>query len=129
MFSTFLRVTAPIFLFVGALHIVLGVNADVLLGARLPPEIIADPALDSQNRFYGAAFTLYGVLIWLCASDVAKYATVLRCTLWVLFAAGAARLVSIDLHGMPPIPVVALLFMELVAPPLVLWWLSRVRTR
>ena len=59
-FTRFLRVVAPIFILVGALHLFLGLRADVLLGARLPPEVIADPALDSQNRFYGTSFALYG---------------------------------------------------------------------
>lgn len=127
-FPTFLRVIAPILVLVGALHLVLGLGADSLLGAKLPPEVIADPALDSQNRFYGTSFALYGVLLWLCASDVAKYANVLRCVLWVFFAAGVARLVSIYLHGVPPPPVLVLLMLELIAPPLVLSWLSRVPT-
>jgi hypothetical protein len=125
-FRIFLRAIAPIFLLVGALHLVLGLGADVLLGAKIPIDVIADPALDSQNRFYGISFALYGVLLWLCASDVAKYASVLRSILWVLLAAGAARLVSAFLHGLPPPPVVGLLFFELAMPPVILWWLSRV---
>jgi Domain of unknown function (DUF4345) len=125
-FRIFLRATAPIFLLVCALHLVLGLGADVVLGAKIPIEVIADPALDSQNRFYGISFALYGVLLWLCASDVAKYASVLRRILWVLFAAGAARLVSVVLHGLPPPLVVVLLFGELAMPPVILWWLSRV---
>lgn len=125
-FKIFLRIIAPIFLLVGALHLFFGLSADVQLGAKIPLEIIADPALDSQNRFYGTSFALYGVLLWFCASDVAKYASVLRRVLWVFFAAGAARLVSASLHGLPPPRIVVLLLSELAMPPVVLWWLSRV---
>ena len=124
--SLFLRVVAPVFFIVGALHLILGLNADVLLGAMVPAEALNDPALDSQNRFYGMAFTLYGVLLLLSATDLPKYATVLRCVLWVFFLSGVARLVSIATHGIPPAPVVLLLGSELVAPPLLLFWLSRV---
>lgn len=124
--SLFLKVVAPVFFIVGALHLVLGLDADVLLGAKAPPEALSDPALDSQNRFYGVAFTLYGVLLFLSATDLQKYATVLRCVLWVFFASGVARFVSIATHGVPPAPVVLLLGSELVAPPLLLFWLSRV---
>jgi hypothetical protein len=124
--SLFLKVVAPVFLIVGALHLVLGLNADVLLGAKVPTEALRDPALDSQNRFYGVAFTVYGVLLFVAATDLPKYATVLRCVLWVFFAAGVARLVSIATHGTPPAPVVILLGSELLAPPLLLFWLSRV---
>ena len=124
--SLFLKVVAPVFLIVGALHLALGLNADALLGAKVPTEALSDPALDSQNRFYGVAFTLYGVLLFVSATDLPKYGTVLRCVLWVFFAAGVARLVSIATHGVPPAPVVLLMGSELLAPPLLLFWLSRV---
>jgi hypothetical protein len=104
----------------------LGLRADALLGARVPPEALADAALNSQNRFYGVAFTLYGVLLFVCANDVPKYALILRCVLWVFFAAGLARLVSIATHGVPPRLILALLASELLAPPLLVWWLGKV---
>lgn len=124
--ASFLKLVSPVFLLVGALHLALGVGADVLLGAKLPVEALSDATLNSQNRFYGIAFTLYGVLLYLCATDLRKYATVLRCVLWVFFAAGVARLVSIATHGVPPSPVLALLASELVLPPVLHLWLSKV---
>jgi hypothetical protein len=126
MLALFLKIAAPIFVLVGALHLVLGVGADVLLGAKLPAEALADAALNSQNRFYGIAFSLYGVLLFLCATDLQRYATVLRCVLWVFFAAGLARLVSIATHGVPPPLVLALLVTELALPPILHLWLSKV---
>jgi hypothetical protein len=123
---TVLKVLAPIILLVSALHLALGAGADVLLGAKLPPAALVDPALDSQNRFYGVAFGLYGVLLYLCATDLPKYATVLRCLLLVFLAGGFARLVSIATHGMPPPLVLVLLVTELVVPTLLLAWLSKV---
>jgi len=92
----------------------------------LPEQAFNDAALDSQNRFYGVAFSLYGVLLYLCATDLGRYAAVLRCVLWVFFAAGLARLVSISTHGVPPPLVLVLLVSELAAPPLVYLWLSKV---
>lgn len=126
-FTLALRLLAPVFLLVGALHLALGVGADILLGAKLAAEAVADPTLDSQNRFYGVAFTLYGVLLLVCASDVPKYATVLRCVFWVFFAAGIARVVSIAIHGVPPASVLALLASELILPPILVFWLAQVR--
>ncbi len=125
-YSIVLRVLAPLFILVGAVHLFLGPGADSLLGARISAEVLADPALDSQNRFYGVSFALYGVLLFLCSTDLARYATVLRCVLWVLLAAGLARFVSLAARGVPPAPILALFALELVAPPLMLWWLSRV---
>jgi hypothetical protein len=124
--ALFLKVAAPVFVLVGALHLALGVGADVLLGARLPAEALGDAALDSQNRFYGVAFGLYGVLLYLSATDLSKYATVLRCVLWVFFAAGLARLVSVATHGVPPPLVLALLVTEIALPPMLHLWLSKV---
>lgn len=124
-----LKLLAPVFFIVGALHLVLGLGADVLLGARVSAEAMTDPVLDSQNRFYAVAFTLYGVLLFLCSTDIPKYATVLRCVLWVFFAAGLARFVSVALHGSPP-PMIWLLLVGEVLPPLLLaWWLSRTSIR
>ena len=124
-FTLLLRLTAPVFLLVGALHLALGVGADVMLGAKLPSAALSDAVLDSQNRFYGIAFTLYGVLFLICASDLHKYATVLRAVLWVFFAAGLARLVSIAVHGLPSALVLVLLATELILPPVLLVWLSK----
>lgn len=123
--SLILKLGAPVFLLVGALHLFLGVEADVLLGASLSAEAIADPVLDSQNRFYGVSFTLFGVLLFLCSTDISKYRTVLKCVLWVFFAAGVARFVSIGIHGLPSALVLALLASELVIPPVLAIWLHR----
>jgi Domain of unknown function (DUF4345) len=71
---------------------------------------------------------------WLIQSWTAKTAsmawhlryTVLRCVLWVFFAAGIARLVSVAIHGLPPPLVLALLVSELTIPPVLVLWLNRV---
>lgn len=121
-----LKLAAPVFFLVGVLHLFFGVGADVLLGANIPPEAISDPVLDSQNRFYGISFTLYGVLLFLCANNIPKYSAVLKCVIWVFFAAGVARLVSISIYGMPSILILLLLASELLIPPIVALWLNRV---
>ena len=125
-FALVLRFFALVIFLVSALHLVLGVGVDVLLGAEIPAAAISDPTLDSQNRFYGVYFALSGVLLLLCASDIPRYATVLRCVLWVFFVAGLARLVGIAIYGFPSAPVLGLLVVELVVPPVLAWWLSHV---
>lgn len=126
-FRRVLQLIAPAFFAVGAMHLALGVRADVMLGAELPPAALQDAVLDSQNRFYGVVFTIYGVLLWLSASDLARYERVLRCLLWVFFAGGIARLVSIASHGLPGAPVMTLMLLELVLPPALLVWFGRLR--
>lgn len=125
-FSLILKLIAPVFVLVGALHLVMGLGADVMLGANLSPDSISDPALDSQNRFYGVAFSIYGVLFYVCSNDVKKYATIIYCLLWVFFIAGLARLVSIALYGFPPPLVGALLVTEIALPPVLLVWMRRI---
>ena len=128
MLATLLKLMAPLFCLVGVLHLVFGVGADVMLGAQLPPDAVSDPVLDSQNRFYGVAFSLYGVLLYLCATDLARSSPVLKALLWVFFAAGLARLVSIAVVGLPSLLVLLLTATELLLPPSLLWWLSRSAT-
>ena len=120
--SLVLKLIAPAFLVVSGLHLSMGAGADVLLGAQLSESVLSDPVLDSQNRFYGVAFGLYGVLLYLCATDLGRYIHVLHCLLGVFFVAGIARLLSIYLHGVPSWAVVGLLLIELVGP-VVLWTL------
>lgn len=120
-----LKVMSPIFVLVGVLHLALGLNADVLLGANLAGDVLSDPVLDSQNRFYGVAFSAYGFLIYLCATDLVKYQAVLRTLLLVFFAAGCARIVSIMLYGLPSELVLLLLASELLLPPILIVWMAR----
>lgn len=123
MLSTVLKILAPVFLAVSVLHLGLGLGAEVMLGAAISDQALSDAVLDSQNRFYGVAFGLYGVMLFICAGDLKKYQTILRALLWVFFAAGAARFVSIVTHGLPAIPVLVLLGSELLMPPVLLRWL------
>ncbi len=126
IFKAILYSGGLVFIAVGTLHLTLGLNADVMLGATLPPAVIADPVLDSQNRFYGVSFALYGILLWLFARDMQRYAPVFYCLLAIFFVAGLARILSIALHGMPSLPIVALLGLELLLPPILLIWYRRV---
>ena len=125
MLSLTLKICAPIFVIVGLLHLIMGLQADVLLGAMLSAEAIGDPVLDSQNRFYGVAFSVYGFLLFLCARDLDRYQAVLRILMYVFFAAGCARFAAMAANGLPSLPVQALLGSELLLPPVIIWWLGK----
>lgn len=62
-YARVLKLVAPVFFMVGAVHLILGPGADVLLGARLSAATLGDAVLDSQNRFYGVAFTVYAYCV------------------------------------------------------------------
>ena len=121
-FTLLLKLLAPVAIAVGLMHLLIGLHADTLLGAHLPPEVLADPVLDSQNRFYGTTFIGYGALLYLCATDLPRYARVFSILGGFIFLGGCARLIAIALHGMPTPQVIALLLIELLGvPPLLLW--------
>lgn len=124
-YSLVLKLSAGVFFVVALLHVGLGPAADALLGAALPPEVLADPVLDSQNRFYGMSFAVYGVLFILGSRDVVKHGAMLRCLLWTFFAGGLARLVSMAAVGAPSVLVLGLTAVELALPPALLLWQSR----
>ena len=50
-FTFTLRLLALAFIAVAGLHLVLGLQADAMLGVAVSPEMAADASLDSQNRF------------------------------------------------------------------------------
>jgi hypothetical protein len=125
MLQTVLKATGVAMILAGLSHVLLGPSADVLLGAKLPANVVIDPSFDSQNRFYGAIFILYGVLIWLALGDLARYRTVLRLVLLWFFIGGLVRLLSLVLRGWPSELIVLLTLLELVVPPLLWWWAER----
>lgn len=127
MFSKLLKFSAPIFILVGILHLILGLGADILLGAKIPEQVRLDPVLDSQNRFYGVSFMLYGVLLYHCAKDIIKYKSIIYYILLIFFIAGLSRIVSIVLYGMPSNQVIILLLSELLIPPILINWLSKIK--
>ena len=111
-----LRSTAPVLVVIGALHLFLGLQASGGLGAQLPAVI--DPVLDSQDRFYGVAFTLYAAVFWIGAGDPQRYAPILGWAIGLFFAGGLGRLLAWSQHGSPGPVVLVLLGLELLLPPL-----------
>jgi hypothetical protein len=120
----FLRLFGMICVAVGLLHVVLGLGADNLLGAGLGRETIANASLDSQNRFYGAAFMLFGVVAWICSNDLKQHALLFRLTMLMFFIGGVARLISAAIYGSPSLLIQLLAVSELALPPLMIWWHS-----
>lgn len=127
-FALALKVLCPVFFLVAALHLVLGLHADALLGANIQPSVASEPSLDSQNRFYGVTFSLYGAVLYLCATDLLRYEPVLKAALVCFFLGGVARLVSWAMHGAPAPLVVLLAASELLLPPLLFAWYTKAKS-
>ncbi len=122
-----LKLLAPVFFVIAGMHLVFGLDAETMLGAQVSTETAMDPTLNSQNKFYGVAFALYGVILYMSALDLARYAPILKASMLVFFAAGLSRVVSFIVDGPPSLPVALLAGVELVAPWVLLFWVSRSR--
>jgi hypothetical protein len=122
-----LQLLAPLFVVVAALHLALGLDADMMLGAEVPLEALNEPSLSSQNRFYGVAFSLYGGILWICARDLIAFAAFFKMTMWCFLAGGVARIVAWMQFGAPAPLVVLLMVVELLVPPALLWWHAHAR--
>jgi len=125
--SLVLKLLAPVFFVIAGMHLVFGLDAEAMLGAQVSARTAMDPTLNSQNRFYGVAFALYGVILAMSAGDIPRYAPILKASMIIFFVAGLSRIVSWVLEGQPALPVVLLTGVELVAPLLLLFWLTRAR--
>jgi|JI9StandDraft_1071089.scaffolds.fasta_scaffold04667_11 hypothetical protein len=80
-FRSTLVALAIAFAAVAALHFLLGLGADRLLGIELDDAVIASPGLSSQNRFFGTSYLLYAVVLCLAARDVERYRPILLAVL------------------------------------------------
>jgi uncharacterized protein DUF4345 len=113
---------------VSLIHVLFGASSEVILGSGISDTSMLDPSLDSQNRFYGAAFALYGGVFWLCSTNLALYTDLLKLALTVFFLAGASRVLSIVFIGWPSPEILMLTAVELLGPLIMYLWLKRVCT-
>ncbi len=120
-----LRVLAIAFVAVAALHLTLGMQADLMLGVPVSPQMAADPSFDSQNRFYGVTFSLMGIALWIGLKDLRRFEPIIMATLGVLFAAGLARALAWALHGAPAPALIGITAVDLLLPPVLAIWLRR----
>lgn len=123
IFKWTLRVIGSAIILIALGHIVLGPYSEVLLGSNISAASMLDPTVDSQNRFYGTVFSLFGVLLILCSRKILAHKTILYLLFWVFFAGGIARLVSISVVGSPPLLVNMLTGIELILPLMLITWL------
>jgi Domain of unknown function (DUF4345) len=111
-------------LFAGSFHALSGVRGDWFIG--LAPVDVVDPSLDSQNRFYGAAFLLYGILFNFCSRDLPRYKDILKIAFGTMFLAGCTRGLTVAFYDWPTWQVCALWFSEMALPPIAWLWLNHV---
>ena len=119
-----LRILAIAFIIVSGMHLVMGLYADATLGSPITAEMATNPSFDSQNRFYGIAFSLLGVVLLIGSTDLRRYEPMIIASLAVLFLAGIARVISWILYGAPSTPIIGILCADLLLPPILYFWLQ-----
>ena len=123
-----LRVLAVGIIGVSLIHVLFGVSSETFLGSSISETSLVDANLDSQNRFYGAAFSLFSVVWWIGSTDLERYKLLLTASFIVFFIAGVSRLFSLVFFGLPTNPVIMLLVIELILPPFLYVGLRRTVT-
>jgi hypothetical protein len=125
LYASILRLEALAIAAAGAAHVFWGVAAERLLDPSLPVAIETLPSLDSQNRFYGAMFSVVSALLWQAAGDLARYRPLVNTLLVGFMCAGLTRLLSVLKLGWPAPVVVGFLTIEVLMPPCMLLWGAR----
>ena len=118
----FFVISGLLTLFAGGFHALSGVYGDWFIG--LTPSDVVDPSLDSQNRFYGAAFLLHGILFIFCSRELPRYADIMKIAFGTMFLAGCARGLTVAAYGWPTWQVCVLWFSEITLPPIAWLWLN-----
>ncbi len=102
----------------------------VLAGARsLPAQRLANPVVESELRFYAAFYVAYGLAVLGVAPRADRDTAAVRSLAGALFLAGVARAGGWLAAGRPHRGQIALMAVELAAPPAFVAWQARVAAR
>ncbi len=102
--------------------------AGVLLGAAMtgPAPDALSSGLDSHVRYLSGLLLAIGLGFWSTIPSIERRSARFRLLTALVVAGGLGRLLGVLLHGMPPVPMLGGLVMELVVTPLLCAWQSRV---
>ena len=95
-------------------------------GKSLPTRELEGPVVESELRFYAAFYVAYGLVALRIAPRADRDASAVRAFAAVLFLAGLARVAGWRAVGKPHKLQLALLAIELAAPPTLVAWQARV---
>ena len=91
----------------------------------VPGDNAASASVESELRFFAVFWIAYGVALLRVAPRVDTATWAVRALVGILFVAGLARGLAWAMSGRPHGLFVALMVIELVAPPLIVVWQSR----
>ena len=114
---------------VAGLGPVLAGLAGALLGASMTGEGASAIALDSQVRALSGLLLGVGLAYWEAIPRIERHGERVRLLTGLVMLGGLMRLVAIAFVGMPGLPMILGLVMELAAAPALCWWQARVAHR
>jgi hypothetical protein len=106
-----------------------GLDTVIRGGKSLPGQPLANPVVESELRFYAAFYVAYGVAALRIAPRADRDTASLRALAGALFLAGIARIIGWRAVGRPHRLQLALLAIELAAPPSMVAWQARLGAR
>ncbi len=103
--------------------------AGTLLGVSMTGEGAGAIALDSQVRALSGMLLGVGLAYWEAIPQIERRGERIRLLTGLVVLGGLMRLIAIAIVGMPGVPMMCGLVMELVVAPAVCWWQARVARR
>lgn len=100
-FQVTLYILAVIPILTGLLDLALGLRAIESFSEGLSSIFFDDELFNAQYRFLGGVWLSIGVLLYLAATDLKKYSTMLKVVLWGIFAGGIGRAMTVLQFGLP----------------------------
>lgn len=110
----------------GTIAVTSGLAGIVLGPAFIPGGAPTSASVDSEYRFTNVFWLAAGAAMWWSLSRPRERKNVTRAMLALAFVGGFARLISVVATGWPHPVFIAVLVLELVVVPLVIWWHVRV---
>ncbi|MCZ2136580.1 MAG: DUF4345 domain-containing protein [Burkholderiales bacterium] len=100
----------------------MGVDDPLYAATHLP----RDGTLDSNLRFFGGIWLGLGLCVLWMLPRIERETALFRAFWLMIFLGGIGRVISLIAVGAPHAPFVALIALELIGPPLCVWWQRRV---
>jgi hypothetical protein len=95
-------------------------------GLLLPGHPKVDPNVDSNYRFFAVFWFTAGLALLWTVPRVERATVAIRVLFGAVFLGGIARLLSLASAGWPDAPFIGFIVLEFVAPPVVIFWQSRI---
>jgi hypothetical protein len=100
----------------------LGVDDPLYASIGLP----ASPLLDSQLRFFAGVWLGLGIGLLRTVPSIEQQGTLFRLLWGAVFLGGVGRLLSVAALGLPPVPFIGFIALEILGPPAFVYWQHRV---